>query len=291
MRFAWIKKHTGALKTTFMCKVMKVSRSSYYDWLSREPSAREKKRLKIAEHATIFYKRSRKIYGYRKVYEDIMAETDITCCDETVRLIMREKGLFSRVKRKFVRTTDSKHSLPVAKNTLNRDFYASAMNQKWAADITYVRTVEGWLYLAGVMDLYSRRIVGWAMSENIDANLVCDALKMATRHRNPDSALLHHSDRGIQYASDRFQSLLDRNNFECSMSRKGNCWDNAAKESFFGKLKGEWIQDKIYKNREEAKQDVFWYIEVFYNRLRRHAALGYVSPVEFEASGKKKGAA
>lgn len=291
MKYAWIKKHAIEFETALVCKMLKVSRSGYYDWLTRKPSARTKKRQQIAAQAERFHARSHRIYGYRKVHEDIIAETDIACCQEQVRLIMREKLLFSRVKRKFTRTTDSTHSLSVAKNILARDFTATAPNQKWVADITYISTREGWLYLAAVMDLYSRKIVGWAMSDHINAELTGSALRMAITHRRPDAELLHHSDRGVQYAAADYQRLLDKYGIQCSMSRKGNCWDNASKESFFGKLKCEWIQGRTYKTRSEAKQDVFWYIEVFYNRMRRHASLGYVSPAEFEARGKKEAAA
>lgn len=291
MKYAWIEKHSGEFETTLACKVLHVGRSGFYDWRNREPSERAKKRQVVAEQAERFHARSHGIYGYRKVHRDITEETDIHCGDELVRLVMREKGLRARCARKFVRTTDSKHSLPVAENILNRNFHAADINQKWVADITYIRTHEDWLYLAGIMDLHSRRIIGWAMSDRIDSALVCDAMKMAITHRCPGPDLIHHSDRGVQYASDDFQRLLDRHGIECSMSRKGNCWDNASKESFFGKLKSEWIQGRVYRTKEEAKQDVFWYIEVFYNRMRRHASLGYVSPVDFEAREKSEEAA
>ena len=274
-----------------MCRVLQVSTSGYYAWRKRKPSKQARVRQQIAEKAAEFQERSRGIYGYRKVYEDIAQETEITCCEETVRRIMHEKGLFSRVKRKFVNTTNSRHQQPLAENILAREFTASQMNEKWVADITYIPTHEGWLYLAGIMDLYSRRIVGWSMSERIDSALVCDALAMAVEQRSPGSGLLHHSDRGVQYASDRFQELLDRYEMRCSMSRKGNCWDNACKESFFGKLKGEWVRGVTYSTRREAERELFWYIEVFYNRTRRHASLGYVSPAVFEARGVTEAAA
>ena len=273
-----------------MCRVLKVSRSGYYAWLKRKPSKAQQKRVRITKAAIKFHELSDMVYGYRKVHEDIVEEGKVKCCLETVRTVMRREGLFSRVKKKFVLTTDSKHSMPVAENILDRDFEATAPNQKWVADITYIRTMEGWLYLSTVMDLFSRRIVGWSMSERINAELVCDALKVAVNERCPGDDLLHHSDRGVQYASEHFQKLLDLNQIKCSMSRKGNCWDNACQESFFGKLKGEWIQERIYSTREEAKQDVFYYIEVFYNRYRRHASLGYVSPAEYEARYKKTAA-
>ena len=291
MKYAWIKDHRDRFTTALMCRVLKVSRGGYYDWRKRKASVRQQKREKLAQLARIYHERSRKIYGYRKVHEDLVREEKIACCKETVRKVMRQESLFSCVKRKFVCTTDSKHSLPVAENILDRDFEATAPDQKWVADITYIATEEGWLYLATVLDLFSRRIVGWSMSQHINAELVCSALKTAIAQRCPGDELLHHSDRGVQYAAQTFQELLDIHGIKCSMSRKGNCWDNASQESFFGKLKSEWIQNRIYPNREEAQQDIFYYIEVFYNRQRRHAALGYVSPAEYEARHNKETAA
>ena len=291
MKYAWIKEHRPVFATVLMCRVLKVSRSGYYDWHNRKPSVRQQKREKLAQLVRMYYDRSRKIYGYRKVHEDLVQEEKIACCKETVRKVMHQEALFSCVKRKFVCTTDSRHSLPVAENILDRDFEATAPDQKWVADITYIHTMEGWLYLATVLDLFSRRIVGWSMSQHINAELVCSALKTAVVQRCPGDGLLHHSDRGVQYAAETFQELLDIHGIECSMSRKGNCWDNASQESFFGKLKGEWIQNRIYPTREEARQDVFYYIEVFYNRQRRHAALGYVSPADYEARHNQEAAA
>lgn len=282
MKYAWIKEHVEEYPRALMCRVLKVSRSGYYGWIRHTPSPQEKKREVITEAAQSFYARSHNIYGYRKVYEDIEKETEIDCCEETVRKIMHERKLFSMVTPKFVRTTDSDHDFPVAKNILNRNFNADRPNQRWVGDITYIRTREGWLYLATVMDLFSRKIVGWSMSKNIDADLVCSAIGMAITHRCPGVDLVHHSDRGVQYASEKFQNILGSREINCSMSRKGDCWDNAPQESFYGKLKREWIRGRIYRTHNEARQDVFYYIEMFYNCQRRHASLGYVSPVEFE---------
>jgi putative transposase len=180
-------------------------------------------------------------------------------------------------------TTDSRHDRAVAPNRLARDFRAPGPNQKWASDITYIRTGEGWLYLAAVMDLYSRRIVGWSMSERIDADLVCQALRMGLGHRRPDLGLLHHSDQGVQYTADSFVHLLESHRILASMSRRGDCWDNAVVESFFGSLKTEWLAGRPLPTRQVARQELFTYIEIFYNRIRRHASLGYVSPVAYEA--------
>jgi len=282
VRYAWIKDHVDDYPVTLLCGVLGVSTGGYYDWLGRKPSGRRRRREQIAAAASKSYHDSGRIYGYRKVHEDVVQEAKIDCCLETVRRVLAEKGLFSKVKRRFVVTTDSHHDRPVAENLLEQDFSASEPNRKWTADITYIPTGEGRLYLAAVLDLYSRRIVGWSMSQNIDAELVCDALRMAVVQRKPAAGLMHHSDRGRQYTADEFLELLDKHKITCSMSRKGNCWDNAAMESFFGSLKTEWIFGKSYKMRQEAMQDVFKYIEVFYNRKRRHASLGYLSPAAYE---------
>ena len=287
MKYAWIKEHSQEFPVALMCVVLEVSTSGYYEAQDRPVSRQQQRREEIAQAAARSYFESRRIYGYRKVYADLRAE-NINCCDETVRRVMGQMGLHSRVKRKFVHTTDSKHNLPVADNLLARDFTATEPNQKWVADITYIPTDQGWLYLAVVLDLFSRRAVGWSMSSRIDAALVVSALDMALTHRRPDYGLLHHSDRGSQYASDAFQQLLETHQIVCSMSGKGDCWDNAVMESFFGSLKTEWLEGKKYTSREEAKKDVFKYIEVFYNHKRRHAALGYLSPAAYEELYEKK---
>jgi putative transposase len=281
VKYAWIKSNTKHFPLTQMCRVLMVSLSGYYECIKRPACQHMIRRQSIAQAAAHSYFESNRIYGYRKVHEDLLQD-NINCCSETVRRIMRDIGLYSRVKRKYVVTTDSDHSFKIADNILNRNFTADSPNQKWAADITYIPTNSGWLYLAVVMDLFSRRIVGWSMSKNIDSELVQNAMKMAILHRNPDKGLIHHSDRGVQYAAQDFQDLLYDNDFICSMSRKGNCWDNACVESFFGSLKNEWVKDKTYESFKEAEIDIFNYIEVFYNRKRRHASLGNVSPAEYE---------
>lgn len=274
--------HQDVYPVTAMCTVLRVSAGGYYDWLKRPPSPTRQRRERIAAAVKQSHAASNGIYGYRKVHADLQA-ADLICCAETVRRQMAESGLKSRRKRRFVVTTDSRHPLPVAPNRLQRDFTTGGLNEKWLADITSIPTREGWLYLAAVEDVFSRRIVGWAMSDRIDTNLVQAALRMAVRQRLPEAGLLLHSDRGVQYASDAYQQNLRDLEIVCSMSRKGDCWDNAMMESFFGNLKTEWIDGKDYQTREEAKMDLFRYIEVFYHRQRRHAALSYVSPVEFEA--------
>jgi putative transposase len=284
MKFAWIKQHDREFPAAVMCKVLDVSDSGYYDHLKLKPSTTQRRREVISQAAAKSYFDSEKVYGYRKVYEDLRA--DIDCCRETVRRIMRQIGLYSRVKRRFVHTTDSNHTMAIADNLLERNFKACAINTKWAADITYVPTGQGWLYFAAVMDLYSRRIIGWSMSERIDSRLVTDALRMAIEQRKPDAGLIHHSDRGVQYACEDFQEMLKANGIVCSMSRKGDCWDNACMESFFGSFKMEWMRGKRYSDFEEAKKDIFKYVEMFYNRKRRHASLGYVSPADYEATSE-----
>ena len=281
MKYAWIQNQRDRFPVSVMCRVLKVSTSGFYAWQTRCPSQRQNRREKIAAAAEAAYYKSHRVYGYRKVHDDLQ-EQRIACCRETVRNIMREKGLFSRTKRKFVVTTDSDHTQPTAENVLDRNFEATAPNQKWSADITYIPTREGWLYLAVVMDLFSRRIVGWSMSASLHAGIVLAALRMALARRRPEPGLLHHSDRGSQYASGDFQRLLTDHGITCSMSRRGDCFDNAPTESFFGKLKTEWTGGEDYATRTEALQHIFTYIEMFYNQQRKHAALGYQSPAAFE---------
>ena len=274
-----------------MFRALQVSAGGYYAWVERKPSKQHMRQASITESVKKSHARSRQVYGYRKVHEDLIQEEGHSCSAELVRRVMRKNGLKSKVKGKFIATTDSAHAYVVAPNRLARDFSASAQDQKWVGDITYIRTQEDWLYLCVVQDLYSRRIVGWAMSDTINSALVCAALKMALQQRSPGPGLLFHSDRGVQYAADEYQELLRRNKTMCSMSRKGNCWDNACAENFFSRLKCEHIQDRVYATHDEARLDVFWYIEVFYNRSRRHAALGYVSPVAFEKQNARGKAA
>lgn len=282
MRYAWIRDHAAEYSRAVMFRALRVSASGYYAWAGRGPSRRQLREAGIAESVKKFHAQSRQVYGYRKVHFDVVQEDGHACSAEMVRRVMRRNGLRSKVKRKFIVTTDSGHVYSVAPNRLDRNFSATEENRKWVGDITYIRTREGWLYLSVIQDLYSRKIVGWSMAETIKSALVCDALKMALQHRRPEAGLLFHSDRGVQYAAEEYQGLLSRNKVICSMSRKGNCWDNACAENFFSRLKSEHIQDRMYASRQEARQDVFWYIEVFYNRSRRHAALGYISPVVFE---------
>ena len=227
------------------------------------------------------HKKSRKTYGSPRIYETLKASGE-TCSKKRVDRLMAKNGIRAKQKRKFVVTTDSKHNLPVADNILNREFNVHEPNTVWTSDITYIPTDEGWLYLAGVLDLCSKTAVGWSMGESMDRRLVIDALTMAYRRRKPCEGLIHHSDRGSQYASEDYRNLLRSYGMQMSMSRKGNCWDNAPMESFFGTLKKELVYHRKYRTREEARRDIFEYIEVFYNRERLHSSLGYLSPTDYE---------
>ena len=281
MRYAWIAGHRDSWPVVVMCRVLAVSTSGYYAWRHRGPSARQQRRARIAQAAEVSHAESHGIYGYRKVHMDVVDVCQIVCCRETVRRAMKRLGLSGKQKRRFVRTTDSDHDRAVAANVLERDFTADRPNRKWLADLTYIPTSQGWLYLATVLDVFSRRVVGWSMSRTRDALLVCNALEMAVLHRCPGEGLIHHSDRGVQYTSERMAELFERHGITVSMSRKGDPWDNAMQESFYGALKTEWI-DRPYETFEQARQEVFKYIEMFYNPRRRHASLGYLSPAEYE---------
>jgi putative transposase len=281
VKYAWIQNHCDQYSVRALCRALNVSHGGYYEWQKRPPSKQVRRREEISHAARESYQASDSIYGYRKVHKDLQ-EQQILCSLETVRKVMRSEGLVSRVKRKFVVTTDSNHNNPVAENVLARDFQATGPNQKWAADITYIPTQEGWLYLAIVLDLFSRRIVGWSTSASLETTLVLQALKKAIDQRQPGPGLIHHSDRGSQYTSDAYGDLMPTHLFIRSMSRKGNCWDNAPVESFFGKLKTEWMTADCYATHTEARSELFKYIEIFYNRKRRHAAIDYQSPIQYE---------
>jgi transposase InsO family protein len=246
-------------------------------------SKRQQGDAALSEVITSIHTNSRRTYGSPRVHAELKA-LDVNISQKRVARLMRQNGLAARRRRRFLpKTTDSNHQYPVADNVLARDFARSAPNRAWVGDITYVPTGEGWLYLAVLLDLYSRRVVGWAMSDRIDRQLVLDALKMAVTHRGvPSEGVLHHSDRGSQYASIDYRNALENFGFQSSMSRKGNCWDNAVSESFFATLKVELIHRHRYVTRAAARRSIFEYIEVFYNRQRRHSTLGYVSPSQFE---------
>jgi putative transposase len=286
MKFQWMKEHTREFGVDPMCRTLEVSKSGYYAWLKRPDCRRRTRRRELAVKVRAAHLNSRRIYGSPRIHQELIAGGE-KVCRNTVARIMRQERIRSVIPRRFiVRTTDSKHDHKVHKNRLNREFYAEKPNKKWCADITCVPTEQGMLYLAAVLDLHSRKIVGWSMSRKMPVELVADALKMALGRRRPaDAELLHHSDRGAQYACDVYQELLAEHGIACSMSRTGNCYDNAVMESFFGTLKNECVYPHgPYATFEQARQSIFDYLEVFYNRKRRHSSLRYLSPEEYEAS-------
>ncbi len=269
-----------------MCSVFSVSRAGYYAWRKRPECKRKVDDKRLLGSIQEVFKQSRETYGYRRI-QAAFHDKNLQCGKNRIAKLMTENNIRPKTKRKFRITTDSKHDKPIYSNYLNRQFKCSSPNERWVSDITYVHTTEGWLYLAVVMDLYSRQIIGWSMSRRMKDVLVIDALKMALFKRKIKNKLLLHSDRGSQYASDSYQKLLKESGIKCSMSRKGNCWDNAAMESFFHTLKTECTHHEQYITRDEAKKSIFDYIEVFYNRQRKHSYLGYKTPEQFEqmASG------
>jgi len=264
-----------------MCTIFGVSRAGFYAWRKRPESQRKSADKRFLNIIKERFKKSRKTYGYRRIHDDFM-DLKEPCGKHRIARIMKENDICPKTKKKFKVTTDSNHNKPIHENHLNRQFHAETPNQRLVSDITYIPTVEGWLYLAVVMDLFSRKIIGWSMSGRMKESLVIDALKMALFRRKINANILFHSDRGSQYASENFQQLLNDNRIECSMSRRGNCWDNAAMESFFHSLKTECVYHERYLTRDEAKKSVFDYIEVFYNRQRKHSYLGYKSPEQYE---------
>ena len=270
---------------TTLCRFFSVSRSAYYEWLDRSPATLEKEDAELIEIIKDLFKIGRGNYGTRRLKKALMQKGWQVSRRRIARL-MRLAGLSSKTMRKFKATTDSKHSLPIAPNLLDRQFSAEQPDLKYVGDITYIYTQEGWLYLAVVIDLFSRQVVGWSMSERMQAKLVNDALLMAIWKRKPGKGLIWHTDRGSQYASDSHRALLNEHGIIQSMSRKGNCWDNAVSESLFHSLKTELIHHQRYETRGEAKQDIFEYIEVFYNRERIHSANNYLSPVDYEIQQK-----
>jgi putative transposase len=282
MKYRFIEQHRKQYSVSRLCLMLGIKRSSFYAWKKRKPSLREKDNQALIEHIRRIHKKYRKTYGSPRMYIQLKKE-EIPCSKKRVARLMRQDRLKGQRKYRKVNTTNSNHSFPVAPNVLNREFQAEKPNQKWVGDITYIPTDEGWLYLAGILDLFSRKIVGWATSDIIDAALVENALRMALYQREPSKGLLHHSDRGSQYASHQIRDILAANQILVSMSGKGNCYDNAVMESFWGTLKNEWVNYQKYQTRSQARTDIFSYIEGFYNTVRLHSTLGYLSPAEFEA--------
>jgi putative transposase len=265
------------------CDALEVSESGYYAWAGRAPSPAAQRRQRLAAAVEQVHADVKGRYGSPRMTAELNAR-GCGCSENTVAHVMKAHGIRAKMPRRFVRTTDSRHGLPVADNVLGRDFDPPGPNVAWGADITYVPTADGWLYLAVVEDLFSRMIVGWSMAETMTSRLAVDALDMALRRRLPEGGLLAHSDRGSQYASDHYQRLLGEHGITCSMSRRADCWDNAPVESFFASLKRELVHDERYTSREQAKASIFEYVEAFYNRVRLHSSLGFLSPEEFERS-------
>ncbi len=280
MKFSFIAKHRGIWPVAWICGALGVSRSGFHAWLTRASSQGSRDDEKIGARIRASHIGSYRTYGARRVWHDILAE-GYQCGLHKIERLMREQGLRARPRRRGLPKDQGERSV-IADNVLDRQFTADRPNQKWVADFTYIWTAERWLYVAAVIDLFSRRVVGWSMSDSMTAQLVTDALMMAIWRRGKPDALLHHSDQGSQYTSEQFQRLMADNGVTCSMSRSGNCWDNAAMESFFSSLKTERIGKKVYRTRAQAKADVFDYIECFYNPTRRHSTLGYLSPIDFE---------
>lgn len=283
MIFSFIEQHKQTWPVSLMCGALSVSTSGFYAWLSRPASEQERRRQALLAEIRAVHAEFKQRYGSPRIHKELQAR-GIDCNVNTVAKLMHDDGIRAKTARKFKVTTDSKHTRPVADNLLERQFNPSKPNEVWLADITYLWTREGWLYLAAVEDLFSRMVVGWSMAEHMESRLVVDALEMAIARRLPQQGLLTHSDRGSQYASEHYQTVLLRHGIECSMSGKGQCWDNAPMESFFASLKKELVHDEDYHTRQQARSSIFEYIEPFYNHKRRHSALGYLSPVAFEQS-------
>jgi putative transposase len=264
-----------------LCEALEVTRSAYYAWDKRPESERDKRRKRLTEQIKDEFYKNHKIPGARKIAK-MLRKLGHRVGRRLVAEIMRENGWTPKVVKKYKATTNSKHNLPVAENILNRDFTADRPNAKWLSDITYVATDEGWLYVACMLDLHGREIVGWSMSDRMTKDLVIKCLNQAHIRRGNPQGVLVHSDRGSQYCSKDYQKLLSKSGHICSMSRKGNVWDNSPMESFFGKLKQEWLNGKRFRTREDAKQAVFWYIEVYYSNYRLHEANDYQTPREYQ---------
>jgi putative transposase len=281
MKFRFIDMAKESFPATRVCQVLGVSQSGYFAWRSRPASPRQREDLVLLAHIRSAFARSHGTYGSPRMTRELQDEGVQISRRRTARL-MRENGLKARQKRRFKRTTDSHHAFPVAPNLLDQDFSAERPNQKWNADISYVWTSEGWLYLAVVLDLFARRVVGWAVSARLHQELALEALRKALAIRRPSAGLIHHADRGSQYCATAYQAELKKHGIQVSMSGKGNCYDNSVVETFFKTLKSELVWRTVFQTRAEAKQAIGRYIDGFYNPVRRHSTLDYVSPVQFE---------
>lgn len=281
MRFDFIEAQKANYPVRLLCSVLEVSRAGFYAWLKRRPSQRSIEDQKLLAEIRAIHAESRGTYGSPRIHAELRERGHHVGKNRVARL-MGENEVKSGRRKKFVKTTDSAHDHPIADNVVARNFEAQAPNDVWVTDITYIRTGEGWLYLAAILDLFSRRVVGWATSSSLHRQLALDALSEALSTRDVRPGLVHHSDRGCQYASIEYREVLDANDMVCSMSRKGDCWDNAVAESFFATVKGELVDRRCFATHAEARRALFDYIELFYNRRRRHSSLGYAIPTEFE---------
>lgn len=285
MKYAFIRSHCKEYSVVRLCEVFGVSTSGYYDWFDRPESNRVRQNRRLTDKIKRLHQQSREIYGSPKIHRDLL-DDDESCSVNRVARLMKEASVQSKLSRRFVITTNSKNTMAPAADLLQRQFSVEQGNRAWVSDTTFVATREGWLYLAVILELYSRKVIGWAMSSRNNTELVQDALTMAVWRQGHIDNIIVHSDQGSTYASGNYQAQLKRHNLQCSMSRKGECLDNAVAESFFGTLKNELIYHEDYKTRAQARQSIFEYIEVFYNRQRRHAFLNYMTPVEYEESSR-----
>jgi len=281
MKYEFIDRYRSAFRVMKMCQVLEVSRSSYYAWKRRPESVTERRNRKLLDEIKQIWERSRRLYGSPRITSGLH-DQGILCGHNRVARLMKQHNIRAKTKRRFKVTTRSDDKLPVAPNIVQRQFYSDLPDRVWLSDITYIRTLQGWLYLAAILDVYSRQIVGWSMDAYLGDQLVLTAIRKTLGRRQSTSGLIFHSDRGSQYASNSVRTLLEEQEFIQSMSGKGNCYDNAMMESFFATLKTELVQFETYRTRAEAKQSIFEYIEIFYNRIRKHSALGYRSPAQFE---------
>jgi putative transposase len=279
MRFRFVARERAGFPVRMLCRLVGVAVSGFYTWLRRGPARREGADQGLRARVGAIFAASRGTYGSPRVHAELRAQ-GIRVSRRRVARLMREGGLSATIRRRAPRTTDSRHDHPVAPNLLERRFAADRPDAVWLADISYVPTGEGWLYLAAIKDMATREIVGWSMADHLRADLACDALLMAIRHRQPPRGLIQHSDRGVQYASEPYQAILARHGLRCSMSRRGNCLDNAPMESFFGSLKAELVHRARFPTREAARRAIFEYVECFYNRRRRHSGVGFLTPAQ-----------
>lgn len=285
--YAFVQAHQSEFPVVRMCQALGVARSGYYTWRQRPESPHAREDRQLLQQIRQIHETNHEVYGSPRIHNELQ-KTGIRCARKRVARLMREARLRSKQARRFRVTTQSKHRFPVAENLLNREFTVAGPNQAWVGDITYIETDEGWLYLAVLLDLFSRWVVGWAMDSHMRASLAHDALEQAVAWRKPAPGLTHHTDQGVQYACTSYQERLQELGFQVSMSRKGNCWDNAPAESFFKSLKTEQVYHQRYRTRAEAKSSIFAYLEGFYNRRRRHSTLGYESPAAFEATAESQ---